>query len=460
MLLLKYLLLTAGFGLFAGAIAIVAYDVFSSIQYRRLLAAGTGVASLPPHAVRLRLAGKLVLIAWLPFLLGLSIVVVPTGMAGVRVSQFYGTRPGALDPGVHIVPPLVEAVALYDTREHVFTTAGADDAKKKAEVLKVQAREGLSIGLAISVRYRLDPKRLDYIHANLPQPVDEELVAPVVASVFRQVIPNFTVREVFATRREEIRKSVTDAISSRLGSDGVLVKEVMLRDIVLPAEYARGLEGLLLKEQENERLGVETEIKQKQVRTAELEAEAMKVREVKQAEAAAQVRVLSAKSESDAMQYTLPLKQKQIEQSRLEAEARKESTLKNADAAAQAKVIDSKAELEKRKYLSEAEANRIRVTATADAERMKLEALVLKQNPMLIQKIIAERLSDKLQMIMVPSDGKFFFANDVFRSSLGMNAVTQPDDKEDSSDDPPAPRRPNGNSNGNGGSNGTRRPPQ
>jgi len=43
---------------------------------------------------------------------------------------------------------------------------------------------------------------------------------------------------------------------------------------------------------------------------------------------------------------------------------------------------------------------------------------VLKQNPMLIQKIIAERLSDKLQIMMVPVDGKNFFANDVFRSAF------------------------------------------
>jgi len=43
---------------------------------------------------------------------------------------------------------------------------------------------------------------------------------------------------------------------------------------------------------------------------------------------------------------------------------------------------------------------------------------VLKQNPMLIQKIIAERLSDKLQIMMVPVDGRNFFANDVFRSAF------------------------------------------
>ena len=159
------------------------------------------------------------------------------------------------------------------------------------------------------------------------------------------------------------------------------------------------------------------------------------------------------------MQYTLPLKQKQIEQTKLEAQARKEATLQNAEAAAQAKIIDSKAEVERQKNLSDAEANRIRVTAAADAERMKFEATVLKQNPMLIQKIIAERLSDKLQIMMVPMDGKNFFASDVMRSAFagGNNGKDNwlappplPDSDDDSGDPAPvaataqhkAPKRP------------------
>jgi len=447
MLMLKYLLLAAGIGLFAGAAAIIAYDIYLAIQLRRLLAKGTEAAQPLRRSIRWKLAGKLAGLAWLPLLLGLSIVVVADGSAGVRVSQLSGVRPGTLYPGVHVVLPLIERVVIYDIRDHVFSTAVAEDPKKKVEVLRVQAREGLSIGLAVAVRYRLDPKRLDAIHANLPQPIDEEIVAPVVATIFRQVAPNYIVREVFATRREELRQRAAEAISARLAEDGILVKEVLLRDIELPEEYARGLEGLLVKEQENERLGTETEIRQKQVRIAELEAEAQKTRDIKRAEGAAQVRVLEAKSESDAMQYTLPLKQKQIEQTRLEAEARKEATLKNAEAAAAAKVIDSKAEFERRNLLANAEANRIRVTAAADAERMKMEALVLKQNPLLIQKIIAERLSDKLQIMMVPSDGKFFFANDVMRSAFSGNAAAQPEDPDESGDPPrlaASPRKPNG----------------
>jgi hypothetical protein len=47
----------------------------------------------------------------------------------------------------------------------------------------------------------------------------------------------------------------------------------------------------------------------------------------------------------------------------------------------------------------------------------------LKDYPMLIQKIIAEKLSDKVQIMMVPSDGKFFFANDVLKGALPSAAA-------------------------------------
>ncbi len=435
MLLLKYLLLFIGAGLMGGAFAMVVYDIYRARESWR----ADSQESLGTRVViRWREAERAALIAIVPLLLGLSFVIVPAGSAGVVVSQVSGTEPGALYPGVHWVLPLIENVTLYDTRERVFTTALGGE-KKKGEVLEVQSKEGLPMGLAISVRYRLDPRRLDYIHANLPQPIEEEIVPPVVAGVFRQVIPNYLVREVFAARREEVRKLAGDAIQQKLAVDGILVKEVILRDIQLPPEYAKGLEGLLLKEQESDRMGVEVDIKKKMVRTAELEAEADEVRRVKSAEGDAQVVVLNAKAQADAMQHTLPLKQKQIEQTRLESEARKEATVKNAEAMAEAKVIDSKAELEKRKLMADAEANRIRVTAAADSERLQTEAVALKESPLLIQKIIAERLSDKVQVMMVPNDGKFFFANDVLKGApAATQPAAEPPAQPDDSDDPPA----------------------
>ena len=317
---------------------------------------------------------------------------------------------------------------LFDLRDHLFT-AGLGQEYGKASLekagLNVQSREGLSIGLGVTVRYRLDPNRLASVQAHLPQPADKELVPPVVASAWRSLAPEYTVREIFSSKREEVRAKAAAIITRKLDADGMVVEEVMLSEIRLPEQYAKGLEGLLLKEQEDDQLGVVTDIQQKQVRIAELQAEAEAARKVKQAEGDAKSKVVEAKGDADAMQYTLPLKQKQIEQSKLEAEARKEATIQNAEADAEAKVIDSKAELQRRNLLADAEASRIKLLALANADRMKSEADLLNKSPLLINKIIAERLSDKIQVVMVPSDGKFFFANDVLKSMANTPVINQ-----------------------------------
>jgi regulator of protease activity HflC (stomatin/prohibitin superfamily) len=419
MIVLRYLLIFAGIGLFAGAAAILAWDLYQILKFRKKAPGDAGELTEPPPTLRWREARALAAISVAPLFAGMSIAVVPAGSAGVRVNQFSGTRPATMYPGVHFAIPLIDEVELYNTRDSIFSTAIAQDPKQKS-ALTVQTREGLEVALAVAVRYRLDPSKLAYIQSNLPQALEEEMIAPAIASTFRDLAPEYLVRELFASKREQIRAAVAARLAAKLGADGIVVKDVTLRDIQLPVEYARGLEGLLLKEQENERMNVELEVKKKQVSSAELEAQAQKAREVTEAEARAQIVVLEAKAQADAMQHTLPLKQKQIEQSRLEAEARKETTVKNAEAMAEAKVIDSKAELEKRKLMSDGDEYRIRRVASADSERMKLEAEVLKENPLLIQKIIAEKLSDKVQIMMVPNDGKFFFANDVLK---GMTAA-------------------------------------
>ena len=70
------------------------------------------------------------------------------------------------------------------------------DAGSYSQAGKVSGREPIRINPAdaaaptgSSVR-RLDASKLAYIHANLPQPVDRELVPPVVGSAFREIAPN------------------------------------------------------------------------------------------------------------------------------------------------------------------------------------------------------------------------------------------------------------------------------
>src|SRR5258708_15862378 len=97
MLTLKYLLESVGFGLLAASAALLILD------YR------SGAAAL-----RWRTAARFAALALIPLLLGISIVVVPAGMARVRVSQVSRTMPGTLYPRLRLVFPLRHGVPLYD----------------------------------------------------------------------------------------------------------------------------------------------------------------------------------------------------------------------------------------------------------------------------------------------------------------------------------------------------------
>jgi len=171
----------------------------------------------------------------------LSIAVVPSGMAGVRVSRISGTRGGTLYPGIHFVVPLVDRVALFNIRDQIFTTNPIESPTDPTPVLTAYSREGLPIGLGVSVRYQIDPERLAYVEAALPLPLETEIMPPVVANAFRQTMSAYFVRDVLSDKREEVRRAAAETIARRLESDGVIVKEVMLRDVGPPPEYRAAL---------------------------------------------------------------------------------------------------------------------------------------------------------------------------------------------------------------------------
>ena len=301
MIFLRHLLIAAGISLLIVAAAILIYDLVYFYEIDRLVRRifsktppeeSAPAKPRPPRGIRWQDAEKIGAASVGALLIALSIVVIPDGSAGVRVSQISGIRPGTLYSGVHLVMPLIERVSVYDIREQVFATAAREGAKPHETVLEVETREGLPLGLSVLVDYRLDASRLDYVEANLPQPIGEEIVAPVVESAFREVAPDYVVRDVFSVKRDEFRRRVAGLITARLAQDAIVVKEVLVRRIVLPPEYAQGLENILLKEQQSEQMNFEQEIEQKRVKIAEYQADENKIRQVKQAEASAQCRAV------------------------------------------------------------------------------------------------------------------------------------------------------------------------
>src|SRR5688572_4838761 len=168
------------------------------------------------------------------------------------------------------------------------------------------------------------------------------------------------------------------------------------------------MEGLLGEELATEKMRYTLELKDKRVKETALDAEAEKVRREKAAEAAGNEQIIAARAQSEAMKHVLPFKQKQIQQRRLEAEAEKQSRIRTAEGSAQARRIEANGEADARQKLSDAEVYRLEKVGKFNAEQMAREGALVTKHPLLIQKTLADKLSDKIQVIIAPpSDGQF-----------------------------------------------------
>jgi regulator of protease activity HflC (stomatin/prohibitin superfamily) len=354
---------------------------------------------------RTALAGVLLAaaIAWKP-----PVAAVAPGEVGVRVNHLTGGM-SLLGEGPSLLVPFVHDVWRYSLRDQVYRPVHSAKANGEAPF---QSVEGLSLGVQVTVRYALDPRRIGAIARRLPQDVGRDLIEPVVDGVLYRALSKYTVREVFTARRAELQKEVEDELRAALAPDGVLVRAVFIGNVDLPPQYRQGLEAALAEELHTEKMRYTLELKEKQVRQQELESDAQKIQRQKAAEAAALEEVIAAKGRSEAMRHVLPFKRKEIEQRKLEAEARKVQRTKDAEANAAARRIEVAAEVDARKQLAEAEAYRVDVTGKAQSENMARESALIAQNPLLIQKAMADKLSDKIQVIVAPpSDSGFIGAN-------------------------------------------------
>ena len=166
---------------------------------------------------------------------------------------------------------------------------------------------------------------------------------------------------------------------------------------------------MLAEELESEKMRYTLDLKEKQIKQIALEADGEKIKREKAAEAIGNEQIIAAKAQAEAMKHILPFKQKQIEQRQLEAEAEKVSRIKTAEGSAQARVIEAVGEADSRHKLADVEAYRMDLVGKVASAQMERDGNLVTKHPLLIQKIMAEKLSDKISVIIAapPKDGGF-----------------------------------------------------
>ena len=325
--------------------------------------------------------------------------------------------------GTVLVLPGVHQVRRYSIRDQVYRPTESSTATGPAPF---QSVEGLPIGVDLAVRWTVDRARLAQMSKDFPDDISADLVAPAVQGIVYPTFARYSVREIFSQRRTEIQRELIAELKPKFAAMGLVLREVDMGKVDLPGDYRAGMEKLLSEELETEKIHYTLQLKEAQVKQQQLEAEADKVRRQTAAEAAGQEQVIAARAQEETMKHILPFKQKQIEQRQLEAEADKVARIRTAEGAAEARRIEAKGEADSRQKLADAEAYRLDLVGKASAGQMEREGALVTRYPLLIQKTLADKLSDKLQVIIapLPAAGKF-----IGSSLLGDQSSVNPVDE-------------------------------
>jgi len=198
---------------------------------------GSGMPAMPNFP---RAGSRILTIAALVvvfFLLLASVTSIPTGNVGV-LTLFGRVTGEALPEGIHLVNPLKSVQKLSVQTQSVKESAN------------VPSNEGLILALDTSLLFRLDKSKAAFVYQTVGDNYAEKIVEPTLRAAIRAATSAHTANALYTNARELVQQQIQDELTSQLSPRGVIVENVLLRDVQLPAMLKGSIEAKQQAEQD------------------------------------------------------------------------------------------------------------------------------------------------------------------------------------------------------------------
>lgn len=204
-----------------------------------------------------------------------SIVVIDAGETGVY-SLFGKVRDTELKSGFHLVIPLahVEVMSIR-TEEYTMSIVSSDGNRVGDDSITALTKEGLSVGLDLTALYHLDEAKASDVYKNVGITYDEKIIRPVIRTAIRDVVAGYDAKEMYSSKREEAALKIKDQVQKELDSRGIVLEDMLLRDVRLPENLAKSIQEKLQAEQSTQKYDflLQTEKKEKERKIIEAEGQ-------------------------------------------------------------------------------------------------------------------------------------------------------------------------------------------
>ncbi len=209
-------------------------------------------------------------------LIGFSSVcfrVIQPGTVGVQV--FLGKIQGdVLSEGLNFIIPFA-TVDEYDVKTRKITFSSSEESGDGGGAIEVLSADGLSVSIDMTLNYRLNPAEVVRVRKELGPGTSyvDVIVVPTARTRIRENAANYSAVELYSAKREEFQSRIYESIRRDFEKRGIILEELLIRNIALPPSVKAAIEAKINAEQEAQKMQFVLQKEQQEAERKRVEAQ-------------------------------------------------------------------------------------------------------------------------------------------------------------------------------------------
>ena len=182
------------------------------------------------------------------------VVQIDAGQVGVQ-KLFGKVQTRILQSGLNFVNPLVDVIKM-DIKTLNYTMSGVHDEGDKSgdDAIRVLTADGLEVTIDLSVLYRVVPSEAPRLLAQTGDDFENKIVRPLTRTRIRDNAVYYDAVALYSTKRDEFQQRIFKNIEEDFKKRGLLLENLLVRNITLPASVKATIEQKINAEQDAQKM--------------------------------------------------------------------------------------------------------------------------------------------------------------------------------------------------------------
>ena len=174
----------------------------------------------------------------------------------VGVQSLYGSvQPDILESGLHVINPLLDVTDFdIQTQNYTMSAIHSEGAQQGDDAIRVLSNDGLEVVIDLTVLYRIVPESAPKVFKQIGVNYTDKIVRPITRTRIRDNAVYYDAVALYSTKRNEFQQRIYKTIEADFKSRGLVLEQLLIRNINLPASVKATIESKINAEQDAQKM--------------------------------------------------------------------------------------------------------------------------------------------------------------------------------------------------------------